>query len=63
MFDTKEEQMKEMARLKSAIDEAINAAFVFADKYNLDFYINPAYGMGGYYDGEEGEWNASSQSC
>ena len=63
MFDAKEEQMKEMARLKSTIDDAINAAEVFADKYNLDFRINPAYGMGGRYDGEEGEWNPSSQSC
>lgn len=63
MFDTKEEQLKEMSRLKSEIDAAIYEAEKHANKYNLNFRINPACGMGGYYDGEEGEWNPSSRSC
>ena len=34
-----------------------------ASKYKLEFDISPAYGMGGYFDGEKGEWHPSSQSC
>ena len=54
---------EEMARLSNAIDAAISKATAFADKYNLNFHMDTAYGMGGYYDGEDGEWHPSSQSC
>lgn len=48
------------------VDEAYNAlteAQRLADKHDLAFSFSPAFGMGGYYDGHEGEWNASSHSC
>lgn len=52
-----------MSKLSDEIDSAIDKATSFADRYNLDFSLNPAYGMGGTYDGEDGEWHPSSQSC
>lgn len=39
----------------------ISECEALADKYQLEFSMDIAYGMGGYY--EEGEWNPSSQSC
>jgi hypothetical protein len=62
-----EEEMQEGVALLAAATSAIDTAFVeaeeIADKYGLEFSINPSYGMGGWYDGEEAEWYASSQSC
>lgn len=52
-----------MAELKSAINDAITEAEDYADKHNLGFNLCPAYGMGGYYDGEEGGWHPSSEGC
>lgn len=52
--------MKELVRkIESAFAEAEN----FADENDLGFNIYPTYGMGGYYDGEEGQWYPSSESC
>lgn len=54
---------KRMAELDKAISNAIAEAEAHADKHNLEFDIYPAYGMGGRYDGEEGIWYPSSESC
>lgn len=54
---------KRMAELDKAISNAIAKAEAHADKHNLEFDIYPAYGMGGRYDGEEGKWYPSSESC
>ena len=43
--------------------EALYSATCLADEYEMSFSFSPEYGMGGYYDGEEGNWNPSSQSC
>lgn len=55
---------------KAELEEKVNAfhtalaeAEAIANKHNLSFNIYPAYGMGGTYDGEEGEWSPSSQGC
>lgn len=54
---------KRMAELDKVISNAIAEAEAHADKHNLEFDIYPAYGMGGRYDGEEGKWYPSSESC
>ncbi|UQS94147.1 hypothetical protein ABNavy71_070 [Acinetobacter phage AB-Navy71] len=54
---------KKLRKLVQNIRDAIHEAEAFADKHELDFYIQPAYGMGGTYDGETGEWHPSSQDC
>lgn len=55
------------AHISNLIAEAqtlVNEAESLADEHNISFRMNLGdYGMGGYYDGEEGGWNASSQSC
>lgn len=40
---------------------ALSEAETIADKFDLEFSLDTAYGMGGYYNG--GEWHPSSQSC
>lgn len=52
-----------MAEAKAKLINAFSEAEAVADKYELSFSIDPAYGMGGTYDGEDGEWCPSSQSC
>ena len=44
-------------------NSALRQAEASADEYGLEFSIDPSYGMGGYYEGTESEWYASSQSC
>lgn len=53
----------QLAALVSEFEAALRKAEDFADAHGLDFRIDPSYGMGGTYDGAEGEWFASSQSC
>lgn len=61
----------EISKLVDAAYESIANAQKLADKYKLDFSFNLAYGMGGWYNGDEDErygdddegWSASSQSC
>jgi hypothetical protein len=50
-------------RLLSEAYVAIAAAEIVADEHNLGFGWELAYGMGGYYDGAEGEWNSSTSNC
>lgn len=60
------EQLQVEAELNAIVSE-FNAKLAeaenLASKYKLEFDISPAYGMGGYFDGEKGEWHPSSQSC
>lgn len=70
---TKEEANKELSRLVQVAEEALSAAEAFADEHKLGFSFCPAYGMGGYYEGDPeqryadyGEpegWQPSSQGC
>lgn len=60
---TKLDPQKRMDELDEAISKAIAEAEAHAYKHNLSFDIYPAYGMGGYYNGEEGEWHPSSEGC
>lgn len=53
----------ELEEKVNAFNTALAEAEAIANKHNLTFNIYPAYGMGGTYDGEEGEWSPSSQSC
>jgi hypothetical protein len=60
---TKEEAVAKIADLVVEAYSAINEAESLADEHGLDFSFSPAYGMGGWYDGEDQCWNPSSQSC
>lgn len=58
------EKTAKLAELVGNIDSAVLAAEKYAKKHNLHFhYSGPDYGMGGWFNGEEGEWSASSQNC
>ncbi|MDD5149989.1 MAG: hypothetical protein PHC28_05835 [Flavobacterium sp.] len=71
MTDTREVN-KQIANLIKEAEAKISEAEALAKEYKLSFsWSGPAYGMGGYYDGDwetsncEGEsgWNPSSSSC
>lgn len=55
------------AQISTLIAEAqtlVNEAESLANEHDISFSMNLGdYGMGGWYDGEEGSWQASSQSC
>lgn len=78
--ETKQEKFTEaeVREAQSQISKHVSAAYAeldkakaLADKYKLDFHFSPAYGMGGYYNGDPDErseysedgWRPSSQSC
>lgn len=61
--ETKKAAAVQLAGLVSQINRLVSEAERLADQHELDFNLDIAYGMGGYYDGTEGEWNPSSQSC
>lgn len=63
MSMSREEAVVKLAELTSQIRSSIREAEAFAIEHKLDFSLDIAYGMGGYFDGDEGEWNPSSQSC
>ncbi len=60
---TGQEAIAKIKELKMAALILIEEAEALAKAHKLDFTIDLAYGMGGWYDGIEGEWNPSSQSC
>ncbi|UYL85841.1 hypothetical protein ADLP2_051 [Acinetobacter phage vB_AbaM_DLP2] len=61
---TSEDQINEhMEALRKKIYAAIHEAEAFADKHELNFYIQPAYGMGGRYYGSTSSWSPSSETC
>lgn len=41
----------------------ISEAEEIAQKFDIHFSFDLAYGMGGSYDPEEGEWMSSSSQC
>lgn len=43
------------------IEKLVKECEELSNLHGLDFGLDIAYGMGGYYS--NGEWNASSQSC
>ena len=43
--------------------ELIRECELLADRHDIVFNWDISYGMGGYYDGSEGEWMPSSESC
>lgn len=57
------EAREEINKLVSRAYDTINQAEALADKFGISFGLDVAYGMGGTYDPEEGEWMSSSQSC
>lgn len=63
MSMSREEAVVELAKLVRQVESSIRDAEAFAIEHKLDFSLRTAYGMGGYFDGDEGEWNPSSQSC
>lgn len=73
---TEEEANKKISELVEQSLACLREACSIVDQYpeySLSFYFNPAYGMGGYYDGgfDESEesyeaekgWHPSSMSC
>lgn len=61
---TKEQALEYIANKVEESQAALREAEMVADKFNLYFYTDgPSYGMGGSYNGEAGEWLASSLSC
>ena len=59
----KQEAEKQIETLLKEAHEKIDEAKKLADKYELSFDWDLSYGMGGSYDGEEGEWRSSSSNC
>lgn len=64
------ELQAELSDLVEKFNKALHKAEIFAMKHKLGFSIDPAYGMGGYFDGEQASredhsegWNPSSKSC
>lgn len=49
MAHKKLDPQQKMAEHAAAIQQAIDSAKEFADKFDLNFEIGPAYGMGGTY--------------
>ena len=54
---------QELDEAVAEFESALSKAEAIADKHNLSFSLEPTYGAGCTYNGEEGEWHASSQSC
>lgn len=64
--ETMTDKLTSKEQINQLLDEAyaaIASAESIADENDLGFSWELAYGMGGYYDGEEGEWHSSSSSC
>lgn len=57
------EAREEINKLISKAYDAINRAEELANKFNITFDFDVAYGMGGSYDPVEGEWVSSSENC
>lgn len=60
---TSEEAKNEINRLTSIAYDALNAATEIATKFDLYVNFDLAYGMGGSFDPDEGEWVSSSANC
>lgn len=60
---TREEAASVIEQMKSEIDTRLEVCTEIANKFDIGFSMNIAYGMGGYYDPDEKEWCPSSSSC
>jgi hypothetical protein len=60
---TEQEIKEEMKRLVYEAEAKLVEAERFAEENKIGFSWEPAYGMGGWYDGEEQQWYPSSESC
>ncbi len=71
---TDQEKVRHLSELVAKFNAALSTAEEFAIEHGLSFKLEPAYGMGGYFDGtkvgkpdEYGDvqsgWNPSSMSC
>ena len=60
---TKQEAIEQISKLVNEAFEAISQAEGIACEHNVGFSFDLTYGMGGYFDGETGDWNPSSLSC
>ncbi len=76
---TQQEANAHLSKLVADFNTCLHQAEAFADEYRLSFCIEPAYGMGGCYNGDRfdeggftkldhygdelGGWHSSSQSC
>lgn len=49
--------------LVSQAYKCISEAEELSKKFEIGFSFDIAYGMGGYFEPEEGEWQSSSSSC
>lgn len=59
----RQEAVKQISELTQQAYELIRQAQVIANEAEVDFCFDVAYGMGGTYSGEDGEWYPSSQGC
>lgn len=68
----KEKALKEISEKMKQVYALISECENLADQTGVDFSMDVAYGMGGYYVGKNsedwdesdtGRWNPSSQSC
>lgn len=57
-----DEVMAKIAQHVADAHASLEAAEALAMEHDMAFSFSPAYGMGGYFDGEEGEWTSSSQN-
>lgn len=61
---TEQEVLQKISDLIAEAQNAVWEAEILADKYNVKFSMCLGdYGMGGYYNGEIGDWQSSSASC
>lgn len=60
---SKEEAAAVIEQMKSEIDTRLGVCTELANKFDIGFSMDIAYGMGGYYDPEEKEWCPSSMGC
>lgn len=56
-----ENKQNELNQAVNEFEAALARAEKIAAEHNLEFSIDPAYGMGGWFT--SGEWHPSSQSC
>lgn len=63
MSVSQKEANEVIAKKVAQIEKLISECEGIAKDAKVTFSIDLAYGMGGYYDGEDGEWHPSSTSC
>lgn len=60
---TKEEAKAKIDACLKEIYALVAECEGLANAHDLGFSLDVAYGMGGWYSGENAEWCASSESC